>query len=168
MQAALEAVAETETETDHVVSLETTSSFTRALIDATTASAAEEAFDAVVAVTSSTSPACTVALFTDAAKFADDVERLDSPPTIVVGSLRRITDLVKRGVLQTSALRRLSIPCCEDIASIPSDLERLRTLLQFVDLRSTSIAAACSEDAQQNIHSAVSALAPDWIWMRNI
>ena len=113
--------------------------------------------------------AITVDLFTDAVKFSDDVERLNgsSPPTIVVGTLRRITDLVRRGVLQIAALCRLVIPCCEDIASIPSDLERLRTLLQFVDLRSTPIVATCTEEEQRAIQPAIASLASDWIWMKS-
>ena len=156
---------------DSVVLLDAPSA-TRVLVVASTASAAQEAFESVVSITSS-SFGFSVAFFTDASKFADDVERLNrgcsSPPAIVVGSLRRITDLVKRGVLQTSSLHRLVIPSCEDIASIPADLERLRTLLQFVDVSTTPILATCGEDSEQAIQSAITALAPDsWIWMKNI
>ena len=98
---------------------------------------------------------CSTALFTDSTKFADDIHRIaaDGEPTIVIGTLRRVTDLIRRGALSTISLTCLVLIASDKmIGTSVARTQNLQHLFQHIDSSTTRLVLHCAtvtDDVEQ-------------------
>jgi hypothetical protein len=85
-------------------------------------------------------------LFIESEKFIECVQRLQDAkrvPAVVVGSVRRISDLISRGVMRTDQLRCLVLHQADTVLSTAS-FEQLSRILEGIDCRSAQLVATCT------------------------
>ena len=141
------------------------------IIVAPTAAAAVEAYDLAMSVTAVAPEAArAVACCTESAKFADDVALLSgsaggsAPPCVVIGSLRRVADLVKRGALRATSLQSFMVAGADDILSAPSEVQRIRSIMTYIDHDRVQIAATGTDEARTQLEGFFTEFAQEWTW----
>ena len=108
----------------------------------------------------------TAMCFTEKNKFVEDVQRIlsraGSSSTIVVGTIRRVADLVSRGALRTTSLQSLMISGSENILSVAVQLDRLKSMMKFIDVSRVQICATCLDKASLSVELTLLGFAPIW------